>query len=73
MTYLLSLGLGLLVGVAYALLGVRSPAPPIVALAGLLGMVAGEQGALLIRQTLTPPLPHHDAADQGLASRPSLP
>ncbi len=30
-------------GVIYALLGVRSPAPPIVALVGLLGILVGEQ------------------------------
>jgi XapX domain-containing protein len=42
-TYLLSLGVGLLVGVIYSLLGVRSPAPPVVALIGLLGILAGEQ------------------------------
>ena len=42
-TYLLSLGVGLLVGVIYSLLGVRSPAPPVVALIGLFGMLAGEQ------------------------------
>ncbi len=42
MTYVLSLAVGLLVGVAYGLLGVRSPAPPIIALLGLLGMLAGE-------------------------------
>ncbi len=42
MTYVLSLGVGLFVGVAYGLLGVRSPAPPIIALLGLLGMLAGE-------------------------------
>lgn len=41
--YLLSLGAGVLVGIVYYLLGVRSPAPPVVALAGLLGMLAGEQ------------------------------
>jgi XapX domain-containing protein len=41
--YLLSLGAGLLVGVIYSLLGVRSPAPPLVALVGLLGILAGEQ------------------------------
>jgi XapX domain-containing protein len=41
--YLLSLGVGLLVGVIYSLLNVRSPAPPVVALVGLLGMLAGEQ------------------------------
>jgi XapX domain-containing protein len=41
--YLLSLGAGLLVGMIYSLLGVRSPAPPLVALVGLLGILAGEQ------------------------------
>ena len=30
--YLLSLGAGLLVGIVYSLLNVRSPAPPVVAL-----------------------------------------
>jgi XapX domain-containing protein len=41
--YLLSAGAGVLVGVVYGLLNVRSPAPPIVALVGLLGILAGEQ------------------------------
>jgi len=41
--YLVSLGAGLLVGVIYSLLGVRSPAPPIVALIGLGGILLGEQ------------------------------
>ena len=41
--YLLSLGAGLLVGVIYSLLNVRSPAPPLVALVGLLGILIGEQ------------------------------
>lgn len=41
--YLISLGAGLLVGVVYSLLGVRSPAPPIVALVGLAGILLGEQ------------------------------
>jgi XapX domain-containing protein len=40
---LISFAVGLLVGIAYALLRVKSPAPPLVALAGLLGMVWGEQ------------------------------
>jgi XapX domain-containing protein len=35
--YLLSLGAGILVGVVNSLLNVRSPAPPLVALVGLLG------------------------------------
>lgn len=41
--YLLSIGAGLLVGVIYSLLNVRSPAPPAIALLGLLGMLLGEQ------------------------------
>jgi len=41
--YLLSLGAGLLVGILYALIKVRSPAPPAIALLGLLGMLIGEQ------------------------------
>ena len=41
--YLISLGAGLLVGMIYALLQVRSPAPPAIALIGLLGMLVGEQ------------------------------
>jgi XapX domain-containing protein len=41
--YLVSLAAGLVVGVIYSLLNVRSPAPPLVALVGLLGILAGEQ------------------------------
>jgi XapX domain-containing protein len=41
--YLVSLLMGLAVGVAYGLVQVRSPAPPLIALVGLLGMVLGEQ------------------------------
>jgi len=41
--YLLSLGAGVLVGVIYSLLNVRSPAPPLIALVGLLGILVGEQ------------------------------
>jgi XapX domain-containing protein len=41
--YLLSLGAGLLVGIIYSLLNVRSPAPPAIALIGLLGILLGEQ------------------------------
>ncbi|MEL6979586.1 MAG: DUF1427 family protein [Pseudomonadota bacterium] len=40
--YAVSLGVGLGVGVLYGLIAVRSPAPPIIALLGLLGMLAGE-------------------------------
>jgi XapX domain-containing protein len=47
--YLVSLGVGLLVGVIYALFKVRSPAPPVIALVGLLGMLLGEQIPLVVR------------------------
>jgi XapX domain-containing protein len=39
----LSFIVGLGVGILYGLIKVKSPAPPIVALLGLLGMVMGEQ------------------------------
>ena len=41
--YLFSLGAGVLVGIVYSLLNVRSPAPPVIALLGLLGILVGEQ------------------------------
>jgi XapX domain-containing protein len=47
--YLMSLGAGILVGIVYSLLNVRSPAPPIVALVGLLGILVGEQVLPLVR------------------------
>ena len=51
-TYLVSLGAGLLVGIVYSMLNVRSPAPPVVALVGLLGMLVGEQIVPLARHML---------------------
>lgn len=50
--YLMSLGAGLLVGVIYSLINVRSPAPPVVALIGLLGILIGEQLPPLVRGLL---------------------
>jgi XapX domain-containing protein len=50
--YLLSLGAGILVGVIYSVLHVRSPAPPVVALVGLLGILFGEQIPPLVRTYL---------------------
>jgi XapX domain-containing protein len=43
----LSLAAGLVVGIGYGLCGIRSPAPPAIALLGLLGMLAGEHGVVL--------------------------
>lgn len=51
--YLLSLGAGLLVGVIYSLLHVRSPAPPAIALLGLLGMLLGEQVVPIAKRLMT--------------------
>ena len=48
--YLVSAAVGLLVGVIYALFNVRSPAPPVIALVGLLGILLGEQLPPLVRQ-----------------------
>lgn len=50
--YVASLLAGLFVGVIYALIGVRSPAPPVIALIGLFGMLAGEQVPPLLRSML---------------------
>ncbi|MGO4671359.1 XapX domain-containing protein [Bosea sp. 2YAB26] len=50
--YLLALGAGLLVGIIYSLLNVRSPAPPVVALIGLLGILAGEQIVPIAKRVL---------------------
>ena len=49
----LPLGAGLLVGIVYSLLGARSPAPPAIALIGLLGILLGEQIVLFGRQVLS--------------------
>jgi len=48
---LISLSVGVLIGLLYGLLKVRSPAPPALALVGLLGMLAGES---LMGQVLQP-------------------
>jgi XapX domain-containing protein len=51
--YLLSLGAGLVVGIVYSLMNVRSPAPPVIALVGLLGILAGEQIVPLAKRLLS--------------------
>lgn len=50
--YLLSLGAGLLVGVVYGLINVRSPAPPVIALIGLLGILLGEQAVPIAKRLM---------------------
>jgi len=51
--YLISLGAGILVGVIYGLINVRSPAPPAIALIGLLGMLIGEQVVPLAKRAIS--------------------
>jgi XapX domain-containing protein len=46
--------MGLAVGIAYGLTHVRSPAPPLIALVGLLGMVLGEEMVAAVRHHATP-------------------
>ena len=50
--YLLSLAAGLLVGIVYSFLGVKSPAPPMIALVGLLGILFGEQVLPIARRLI---------------------
>ncbi|GFZ97768.1 MULTISPECIES: DUF1427 family protein [Sphingobium] len=69
--YIFSLGAGLLVGIVYSLLGFRSPAPPVIALVGLAGILAGERvvpvaGSLLRGKPFTP-------AQQSAAALPPKP
>jgi len=47
--YALSAAAGVGVGILYGLITVRSPAPPIIALIGLLGMLAGEAAVQWVR------------------------
>jgi len=55
--YVIALAVGLLVGVIYGLLNVRSPAPPYVALLGLLGILLGEQAVPVVKGWFAPPDP----------------
>jgi len=51
--YLVSLAVGVLVGALYGALNVPSPAPPVVALIGLFGILMGEQTPPLMRHILS--------------------
>jgi XapX domain-containing protein len=54
--YFVSPLMGLAVGVAYALVQIRSPAPPLIALVGLLGILLGEQAVGLAKHHLARPV-----------------
>jgi XapX domain-containing protein len=50
--YVVAMTTGVLVGIIYALLEVRSPAPPVVALIGFLGILMDEQVVPLAKRVL---------------------
>lgn len=52
--YLISLFAGVLVGAIYAIMRVRSPAPPLIALVGLLGILIGENFFPMVQEKLFP-------------------
>jgi XapX domain-containing protein len=51
-SYVVALAVGVLVGAIYGVLDVRSPAPPVVALVGLLGILFGEQVVPIAKRLL---------------------
>jgi XapX domain-containing protein len=55
MSYLIALGAGLVVGLLYYLVRVQSPAPPLIALAGLLGIVIGEHAIPFVQAQIRTP------------------
>jgi XapX domain-containing protein len=64
--YLVSLLMGLAVGAAYGLVQVNSPAPPMIALVGLFGMVLGQQAVDMAKRHFVPPAQasiQHDVGD----------
>ena len=74
--YLLSLAAGLLAGILYLLLGVRSPAPPMMALIGLTGIPLGEQivplAKSLVERRAVMPLARTGCADHFLGRLPGV-
>jgi XapX domain-containing protein len=54
MPFLVSLGAGLAVGLLYYLVRVQSPAPPLIALSGLLGIVVGEHAIPFVQAHIRP-------------------
>ncbi len=75
---IISLVCGVAAGVIYALLDVHSPAPPVVALLGLFGMLVGEQlipigRRLVSREPLTRPRFRHECVPKISGTAPPAP
>ncbi|HTI16887.1 MAG TPA: DUF1427 family protein [Trinickia sp.] len=56
-SYLVAIVVGLAVGMIYGAVNVKSPAPSIIAIVGLLGMLAGEHAITFARNLVTQFLP----------------
>jgi XapX domain-containing protein len=68
--YLVSLIMGLAAGAAYGLVQVNSPAPPMIALVGLFGMLMGQQAVDMAKRHLAPPAQTSTVDVQGLPNLP---
>jgi len=51
-SYAIALLTGILAGIIYSLIEVNSPAPPVIALLGLFGMLVGEQLIPLLKRVI---------------------
>ncbi|WNC94764.1 DUF1427 family protein [Paraburkholderia sp. FT54] len=71
MSYLIALGAGLVVGLLYYLVRVQSPAPPLIALAGLLGIVIGEHAIPFVRAQIRTPDAQSQSAPPVASSKPT--
>ncbi|MGF6755731.1 DUF1427 family protein [Paraburkholderia sp. GAS334] len=71
MPYLISLGAGLVVGLLYYFVRVQSPAPPLIALAGLLGIVIGEHAIPLVQAQIRPPVAQTQNAPPVASGKPT--
>ena len=68
--YFVSVLLGIVVGVIYGMLKVKAPVPPMVALFGLFGMLAGEQLVQQVRDWRNPQAAE-DAKSMALKGQPA--
>jgi XapX domain-containing protein len=71
MSYLISLGAGLVIGLLYYLMRVQSPAPPLIALVGLLGIVIGERAIPFVQPQLRPPAAQSHSVHLVASSKPT--
>jgi XapX domain-containing protein len=71
MSYLISLGAGLVVGLLYYLVRVQSPAPPLIALAGLLGIVIGEHAIPFVQAQIRTPDAQTQSAPSVASNEPT--